>query len=174
MVTGLEVINGFNMKGNRSFIHSEFPSNTLNRMEGEVIEELFGIRKDWGKSIFPASLVAGHVRESGTSQHSTDGGKKLSKATDFFPVGNVIECWHMIQETRPNIGGLGIYFDTNRFNKQPGPMIHIDIRKRVNNRAVKWFRCKINGKVEYFTLNTDENWKMFYHHANEYLKNEVT
>jgi len=104
----------------------EWPSGTLKHMDADLFTDcVFPLRKRSGTPMVPSPLFGAHVRddESG-SQHNTKGGTRLSTATDLqvSSVGRMIHAM-LTAEQIPAIGGIGIYFDTNK------PMIHIDSRK---------------------------------------------
>ncbi len=128
----------------KNFSLSEFPPGALDHVSSNVLHVLQDLRNTWMQSIHPSRHPDGWARFSGrpTSRHYAIG--RLADAGDVFPVGNVINFWQLCM-AHPDIGGLGIYFDTNRNRLQPGPMIHIDLRPS----RLLWSR--IGGSYFYFT-----------------------
>lgn len=113
------------------FSPGEWPEGVLAHMEGRLIRVLADVRGRLPAThaMTPSPLVRAHVREHGSSRHSTNGGKRLSDATDVFLQWHTI--WDAWREAlrEPRIGGLGIYVDT--FMGDPNatrPMLHIDLR----------------------------------------------
>lgn len=127
---------------------SEWPDGVLENMEAGVLTEcIFPMRKDSGVPMWPSSLYGAHIRETGTSQHSIEGGK-LARATDMHvkTYSNLLKAFNAAL-ANPAIGGIGLYFDTNT------PMIHVDTRP---NR-IMWVR--IDGKYIYAHKNPMDFYK---------------
>lgn len=131
----LENVDDFSIK--------EFPQGELEHTNWKVLFMLQRFRNEWNQPVYPSTVKGSWARFDGskTSRHYAI--DRLSTAGDLFPSGNVFEAWMLLQQLP--IGGLGIYFDTNRIAIQPGPMIHIDMREA----RLLW--CRIGG--EYFYLN---------------------
>ena len=126
----------------------EWPGGTLKHMDADLFTDcVFPLRQSSGIPMTPSSLFGAHVRddESG-SQHNTKGGKRLSTATDLqvSSIGRMISVM-VAAEQIPAIGGIGIYFDTNK------PMIHIDSREG----RLLWLCHKENGKRVYLYREND-------------------
>lgn len=113
-----------------NFHAGEWPDGAIEQMSPRLLNDaIFPLRLASGVSMTPSPLLGAHVRSSGTSRHSTQGGERLSDATDLFigdNVNDVTKVW--IEAQRVNaIGGFGIYFDKQMHGK-PNVMIHIDTR----------------------------------------------
>lgn len=136
------------------FTVNDWPKGVLEHMSAKFIEEcLFVLRDKSRVPMWPSSLYGAHVRETGTSRHSIEGGR-LSDATDMHvsSVANMLKVMS-VAETIDRIGGIGIYFNTN------SPMFHIDSRE---DRLV-WL-CYKNDK-------NDRNEKPKYlYRENDYVK----
>ena len=149
----------------KEFNKNEFLPGKLELTDANVLLNLRKLRLDWGQPIHPSRHDHGLARTNPqfkNSQHYAVG--RLSTAIDFFPTGNVIAFWEMCKQYS-FIGGLGIYFDTNRSNLQPGPMIHIDLRP---NRIL-WVR--IYRKYIYLNNQTSlSDWILLYDEISKYLK----
>jgi uncharacterized protein YcbK (DUF882 family) len=109
--------------------------------------------------MWPSALAEAHVRDSGKSQHSTNGGERLSSATDMhLETISLMIASMAVAESIDAIGGIGIYFNTNT------PMIHIDTRP---DRLV-WLCYKDNsGKLVY--LYRENDYAKFYKKLGELL-----
>jgi len=105
-------------------------------------------------SFYPSPVYGAHVRTVGTSRHSTQGGERLSDATDFFVEWK--HAWKALEELRriPEIGGLGIYTDM-MFKGVEGDycMFHIDNRPE----RIEWvsWRTDRNDSNKYVYLHSD-------------------
>lgn len=126
------------------FKPNEFPDGVLEWLDARILTNvLFPLRDLAGIPLKPSKLVRAHVRsEVGGSQHCTNAGTRLSTAIDI----HVADFEQMLKvvalaEDIPEVGGIGMYFDTNT------PMIHLDL-KEVRGRRLLWIRDK-NGKYHY-------------------------
>ena len=147
-----------------NFTAREFPAGALENTDMRVLKQLQKLRNAWGRSIHPARDPAGWARFSGSETGRHYAVNRLSDAGDFFPEGNVFEAWLLMPKF---FTGIGLYFDTNRYNLQPGPMLHGDVR---DGPHVFWFR----HEGIYYLLNGDPKNQMELCHAIiEYLRNEV-
>lgn len=122
------------------FSSSEWPEGVLDHMGEGIILAL----NDWRNSLpsshsmTPSPLYDAHVRQTGTSRHSLEGGRE-SDATDVFVSNEYIwDAWLAAQRI-PEIGGIGVYLDT-----KPSVMFHIDTRPD----RLLWVR--LNGEYIYF------------------------
>lgn len=123
-----------------AFHPDEWPEGTLDRMDATVMTKaIWPLRALANIPMWPSKLVAGHVRTSGStkSQHYAVG--RLSTATDMHvsSLANMLKVMEAA-ETISDIGGIGIYFDTNT------PMLHLDVR----SKRLTWLRTK-DGKYVY-------------------------
>lgn len=110
----------------KRFKPGEWPAGVLEHMDARIITVLSEIRDTLpaGHGMQPSGLAEAHVRHDGTSRHSTQGGARLSDATDFFMQWSTVwDAWRAVQ-AHPAVGGLGVYLDsiTGR------PFMHIDLR----------------------------------------------
>ena len=113
------------------FDPSEWPGDVLERMDPQVIQTLSTIRNHLpdDHAMIPSPVPAAHVRTTGESRHSTQGGSRLSDATDVFMAWkHVWRAWMWAQRCA-SVGGLGIYTDM-RYGGEVGAMamLHIDCR----------------------------------------------
>ena len=126
----------------------EWPDGTLDHMDADLFTDcVFPLRKMSGVPMTPSSLYGAHVRHDDSgSRHSTKEETRLADATDLqvSSVGRMIAVM-LAAEQIPAIGGIGIYFDTNK------PMIHVDKRP---NRLV-WLCYKEDGKRVYLYREND-------------------
>jgi hypothetical protein len=132
---------------------SEFPDGVLEHMCAHLLTNgLFPLRTLSGVPMSPSSLYGAHVRhDNGRSRHCTHNKTRLSTATDF----HVKDHQHLLKvfdtaQRIPAIGGIGLYFDTNR------PMVHIDTRKD----KLAWVRYQVDGKERY--VYRENNAVVFY------------
>lgn len=135
------------------FAPDEWPEDTLNRMQAGLIRALQDVRRHTG-ALHPSPVAGGHVRDTGSSRHSTEGGR-LSDATDLF-----LE-WRHVSDTvaeclaHPDIHGIGLYDAMIFRGSEPGEwaMIHIDTRTA--SEAACW---KGEGRepVSYTTVRPGE------------------
>lgn len=141
------------------FKPSEWPAGTLERMEPELLHAVFELRKRCGASMIPSPLYDAHVRTTGTSRHSTQGGKRLSDATDIFVTSwpGVWKAWN--EALKLPFGGIGLYADTQL--GKPMPMLHLDMRPE----RVMWVR---HSKTEYVYFNN--NPMAFFAAINKYCR----
>lgn len=120
---------------------TEWPKGTLSHMNFNLfVNGVFPLRKLSGIPMWPSSLYEAHVRhDESESRHSTENHQRLADATDLH-VSTVERMLRVMEAAcRINeIGGIGIYFDTNT------PMIHIDMRPL----RLVWLRTK-KGKYVY-------------------------
>jgi len=102
----------------------EWPNGVLEQMDPALFNNaVIPLRQMSGIAMTPSPLPEAHVRHEGESRHSTKRGTRLSDATDLFINGSqAADMWRLAQRI-PDIGGFGMYFDTN-----PSIMIHIDTR----------------------------------------------
>lgn len=111
------------------FSPGEWPGGVLEQMNPSIIYALSAARNDSGVPVMPSPVAGAHVRQHGTSRHSTMGGSRLSDATDVFVPGGwaqAVALWQAAQRV-PEIGGIGIY--ANKRWVRPMPMLHLDTRK---------------------------------------------
>lgn len=117
------------------FTEDEWPAGVLENMNATVILALSKARQAVPAShrMDPSPVPGSHVRKSGTSRHSTFGGR-LSDATDFFT--DWAHAWdvHAALQRIPEIGGIGFYTDMMyRGTEGDRAMFHIDTRpERLN------------------------------------------
>ena len=165
-MNALQIINNKNII--RNFSVNEFPRDALKRTEAKVLETLQMLRSKWDNYIFPSMHPLGWARTDkkySYSEHYAIG--RLSTAGDFFPAGNVFQFWLMCQSF-PEIGEIGIYFDTNRTKTQPGPMIHISISSK------RRLHCRINGVYHALDERASLNdFREFNKAVDEYLNKEL-
>lgn len=119
---------------------NEWPQGVLDGMADSVLIAAVNLRLDSGVPMTPSPIPEAHVRTQGASRHSTQGGARLSDATDFFIPSDIQSITSMIQtiQRTPEIGGWGIYYDT-----KPSVMIHIDTRPE----RIEWLR--VGGQYIY-------------------------
>lgn len=125
------------------FKKTDWPSNSVDYMDPSLFEDaLFPLREVSGVPMWPSALFDAHVRYTGTSQHSTNGGTRLSTATDMHvkTKADLAKVFASVAKVEA-IGGIGLYFDTNT------PMFHIDTRPE----PTAWLRVK----GEYIYLHKD-------------------
>ena len=142
------------------FSPSEWPDNVTDQMSPVLFHNgLFPLRQLSGIKMYPSTFARAHVREDGQSRHSTHGGTRLSDATDMH-VSSVQAMMRVFMHAQriEDIGGIGIYFDTNT------PMFHIDMRPQ----RVLWHRTKDGSYVYLSDTSTTSEAVAFYHSlANE-------
>jgi hypothetical protein len=92
--------------------------------------------------MWPSKLYDAHVRTEGNSAHSTQGGTRLAYGTDMHTktYTNLMKVFSSLV-ANPEVGGIGLYFDTN------SPMVHMDTRPQ----RLVWLR--INGEYIYEVNN---------------------
>lgn len=114
----------------------EWPGSVIEDMHPSILSAAVDVRMESGVPMTPSSIIEAHVRHEGDSRHSTEGGTRLSDATDYFIPSDVDSTYKMIQavQRHPSIGGWGVYFDT-----KPSVMFHIDGRPQ----PLQWLR--VNG-----------------------------
>lgn len=140
------------------FNAEEWPSGTLPHMSARLIYVLDEIRAKLpkGHTMQPSGLAEAHVRHThGNSRHETKGGTRLSDATDVFMQWNTVWAAWLEAQRHPEVGGLGIYFDsiTGR------PFMHIDLRPE----RMLWVRHE--GKYTYFHHNPIAFFKVLAEHG---------
>lgn len=118
---------------------NEWPKGVLEKMDANVIILMNKLRNlDPSFSMIPSPLYDAHVRDVvGNSRHCTNKGARLSDATDFFMSWSSFAKFHELAQTVPELGGFGVYFDTQIGGKSK-PMVHIDCR----GSRVMWIRHK--------------------------------
>lgn len=127
-----------------NFSPSEWPDPTvLKLVDTRVLAGLNKLRDMHGKALHPSKHPDGWSRTTGstTSRHYAVG--RLSDAGDFFPEGDVLECWLKAIQM-PEWGGFGLYLDTKKSIYQPGAMMHLDLRP---GPRVFWIRNEIGEYV---------------------------
>lgn len=153
MTTALEVIDLV-----RHFSPHEWSDpSILSLIDADVLLGLAALRERHGKPIHPSRHPEGWVRHGGstTSMHYVGDGR-LGRAADFFPEGDVRDCWlHAIEDSR--WGGFGLYLDTKRNARQPGPMMHLDLRP---GPRVFWVRTA-TGRYVYKHERPNQFWRLF-------------
>lgn len=126
-----------------TFSPSEWPDGVLEWTDADLlIFGLFPMRKLSGVSMSPSSLYEAHVRhDNSNSQHSTKNKTRLSNAGDFSlrSHADMIKAMDAAQQI-DDIGGIGVYFDTN------SPLIHIDNMDTRGNRLVWMCPSRNNGE----------------------------
>jgi uncharacterized protein YcbK (DUF882 family) len=144
----------------REFSPDEWPDNVTEQMSPTLFHKgLFPLRQLSGIPMTPSQLAAAHVRTEGQSRHSTHGGTRLSDATDIH-VGTTQAMLNVFTQAQriEDVGGIGIYFDTNR------PMFHIDMRPE----RLLWHRTKEGHYIYLSDSATTYEAIRFYHSlANE-------
>lgn len=108
------------------FNEKEFPKGVIHLMDPGILMALDELREKSGVSIYPSIDPEGWARKNGskTSRHYAVG--RLSDACDIFPKKDAYHVFTVAQSMK--FGGIGIYFDTKKTYRQPGPMLHIDLR----------------------------------------------
>ena len=142
----------------KQFTVNDWPNGVLEKMDGNLLTEcLFPLRQNSGVPMWPSSLYGAHIRETGKSQHSIEGGR-LATATDMHvsTIERMIKVMS-IADAMPSIAGIGIYFDTKT------PMIHIDSRET----PLMWLCYKEKGKRIY--LYRENGYSEFYKKLGELL-----
>lgn len=136
----------------------EWPDGVIDQMSPRILMTAVRLRQDSGVTMIPSPIPEAHVRQSGGSRHSTKGGLRLSDATDFFIPSRPDAIIRLLQAAQriPEIGGLGIYWDT-----KPSVMIHIDGRPE----RIEWLR--VGGA--YIYLHRDPS--MYYAEMASQLEN---
>lgn len=128
----------------KNFKAKEWPGRVTRKMDANLFHELFKLRSNvpsWC-GMTPSPIIEAHVRQEGTSRHSTENGMRLSDATDLFVSWKALwPIFKMAQQL--SFGGIGLYLDTQLGGKEM-PMIHLDMR---DNRLV-WVRY--NGVYYYY------------------------
>ena len=112
-----------------NFSPSEWPDGVLSQLSGELILCVQEVRLHTGP-LYPSPVPGAHVREYGTSRHSTNGGQRLSNATDLFLAWRHVSDAVAEALAHPDIHGIGLY-DAMRFRGgEPGDwaMLHLDTR----------------------------------------------
>lgn len=164
-MNALEIINKDIIK---NFSKDEFPDGALEKTDAVVLETLQELRDEWDRNIFPSTHPLGWARLDDKYKYSFHYAvNRNSLAGDIFPAGNVYQFWLMMQGL-PQIGECGIYFDTNRFSKQPGPMIHFSVSDK------RRLFCRVNKK--YYKLDdrgTLNDFRVFNKSVDEYLNKEL-
>ena len=139
------------------FSAGEWPGGVLTQMDAEVIKALCRVRNRLprGHTWTPSPLPRGHVREEPSgSRHSTQGGNRLSDATDGFVRWPHLWRWWTELQREPALGGIGVYVDmiwNNTFRERP--MLHIDCR----TDRILWvaWRDDRNDSINYTYLHSD-------------------
>jgi hypothetical protein len=110
---------------------NEFPSGVLEHMDARVILALSDLRRTTGRPIFPSPVAGAHVRHTMSgSRHATQGGKRLSDATDFFLTWEDAHAYMEAAREHHVINGIGIYTDMifRAGGQGTWAMMHIDCR----------------------------------------------
>ena len=130
------------------FSPSEWPKDSLEHLNADVVLALDELRGRLGKAIYPTPLAGGWYRKRGskTSRHYAEG--RLSDAGDFFTDANTLDALLHIT-SMPQIGGVGVYLDTF-YRNQSWPMFHIDLRAH-DAQSPRQFWGRISG-VYYYPL----------------------
>jgi len=140
----------------RYFSRNEWPEGTLESMDASIIYTISEIRASLPRShaFTPSPVARAHVRDSGTSRHSTNNGTRLSDATDFFVKWeHAWDTWNAIL-AHPKVGGAGIYTDMMLKGKEGDYcMFHIDNRPE-RLVWVSWRRNR-HDKNKYVYLTKD-------------------
>jgi len=126
----------------------------LSDIDAALITTLQSVRTTYGSPITPSPLQEGWSRMNGskTSRHYAVG--RLSDAGDIFPDRDrVLDLWLQIQQ-RGDIGGIGLYVDTNGVDGKPWPMIHIDLRLD----RLLWTSDILRGKRKYHYFPSEGFW----------------
>ena len=125
-----------------NFSPGEWPAGVLEQMDARVIQVLAAVRQRLPRThrMDPSPVPGAHVRATGTSRHSTQGGR-LSDATDFFMDWQ--HAWDALiaLQAEPRIGGLGIYTDMMWSGREGDRcMFHIDTRPE----RVEWVAWRVS------------------------------
>ena len=112
-----------------NFSPEEWPGGVLSQMSADLVLCVQEVRRHTGP-LYPSPVAGAHVRDSGASRHSTEGGERLSDATDLF-------CeWRHVSDivaealAHPGINGIGLYNAMIFRGGEPGDwaMVHLDAR----------------------------------------------
>lgn len=136
-------------------LHEWSDPTVLTFVDERVLVALDDLRDRFGRPIYPSQVDAGWARMTGspTSQHYADG--RLATAADIFPERPVLDCW-LAAIADPRWGGFGLYLDTRAAPKQPGSMLHLDLRE---GPRVFWVRNEI-GQYIYKTGDAYRFWEL--------------
>lgn len=141
------------------FSESEFPETALG-VDPELIDRLDELRDRLNAPVHPSRDPGGWVRFSGSeeSRHyvmQADAGDVFpERALDAFLIAVHLFC------------GVGIYYDTNRSDLQPGAMLHVDLRPDLTI----W--CRHEGRYIYPARSIKER-KAFWRLANLYSEGRL-
>lgn len=131
------------------FTKNDWPKGVLNFLDADVLTKaVFPLRDLSNVPMWPSSLFDAHIRHEGNSMHSTKGKTRYALATDMHvsTIANMLKAMYSAEQI-PEIGGIGIYFDTNT------PLIHVDLRPQ----RLVWVRT---SEGEYVYRENDP--KVFY------------
>jgi len=120
----------------------------LELVNASLLITLQDIRDETGIPITPSPVHDGWARTDGSqaSRHYAVG--RLSDAGDVFAERGLGAKLFFKMIEVPNIGGLGIYVDTNGLDGNPQIMVHFDLRPHRSKTI--WVR---NHKYEYLNKN---------------------
>ena len=112
-----------------NFSPDEWPAGVLSQMHEDIIHYVQDVRMHTGP-LYPSPVAGAHVRSSGTSRHSTEGGERLSDATDLFLEWRHVSDIVAEALAHPGINGIGLYDAMIFWGGEPGDwaMIHLDAR----------------------------------------------
>jgi hypothetical protein len=113
-----------------NFSPGEWPLGVLDRMDATVIQVLQQLRSALpaDHAMTPSPLPGAHVRDRGTSRHSTAGGR-LADATDIFMRWEHAWAAWLAAVRHPKVGGIGFYPDMMlRGRRGDFAMLHFDCR----------------------------------------------
>lgn len=133
---------------------SEWPEDAVGSMDPKILQAAVDLRLESGIAMTPSPVFEGHVRQTGKSRHSINGGKRLSDATDFFVRSDIASVYQMIRSIPrvPAIRGWGVYFDT-----KPSVMFHIDCRPD----GLEWLR--VNREYIYASVDPSRYYRELAH-----------
>ena len=115
----------------------------LKLTSSEVVTGIDELRRRHGAPIYPSRAEGGWARTTGSTGSQHYAVDRLSTAGDFFPGGDVLNCWlHAV--AMPQWGGFGLYLDTQLSTMQPGAMMHLDLRP---GSRLFWIRNEVGEYV---------------------------
>lgn len=136
----------------------DWPRGVLENMDAKVIilmDELQSFNSKF--SMVPSPECDSHVRNSNTrNRHDICNGNRLSDATDFFMDWDVLRKFYDAAIKHPNLGGLGLYFDSELYGENL-PMVHIDCR----SDRVMWIRHRPDPNKDSIYVYQHKNPKDF-------------
>ena len=128
----------------------------LSRVDRKLILGIQALRTLSRIPMIPSPVEGAWSRVEGSVNSRHYAIDRLSDAGDLFPARDrLMDVW-LYAVQMPELGGIGVYFDTDGIDGSPWPMIHLDLRPT----RLLWACYELGGERIYEYFPAKEFWNV--------------